>query len=323
MSRISKLQNKSLRIQDAGQGPEIQVLCACDEKYLPHVATMLRSLLEHNGDCRIHFFHGSIGERELAKLRSLVERYGSEIVHYNVGPSDFKELPIDKWLSRATYYRFLAPRLLPASLDRVLYLDSDIIVRGSLEGIWNIDLTDYALAAVPDRSDDTQRSLGFPEGTKCFNAGVLLINLQFWRKNGVPERAIAFIRDYPEKVQYWDQDALNGTLVDRWVELPSCWNWQYWHRPPEKGIEKDPAIVHFHGDHKPWQWSNAHPFRAEYIRNRRNTPWPYREEGAPPLPQRISYSLRRSAYVPRRFVSAILPSSLRRWLKSRIFGAQT
>ena len=197
----------------------MEVLCACDQRFLPHTATMLCSLLEHNSVSRIHLFYSSVSEHELAKLEALVARYASKISFYEIVLADLQDLRVDKWASVAVYYRLLAPRLLPADLDKVLYLDFDIIVRQSLKDLWNIDLTGHALGAVPNFEDDARKALGLPEGTKYFNSGVLLINLWFWRQSNVAERAISFIRNNPTKVQYWDQDALNATLVRSWIEL--------------------------------------------------------------------------------------------------------
>jgi lipopolysaccharide biosynthesis glycosyltransferase len=288
----------------SGRDGEMEVLCACDERYLPHVATMLCSLLEHNGGCRIHLFYSTIAGTELAKLKSLVSRYESEIILYEVVPADIEDLRIDKWASIAVYYRLLAPRLLPKDISKVLYLDADIVVRRSLTQLWNTDLTNYALAAVS--------SFDLPPGTKYFNSGVLLINLQFWRQNDVPERAIAFARNNPDKMQYWDQDALNAILVGRWFELPLWWNWHDWVHTSLPGTKLEPAIVHFIGGGKPWHWSNSHPFKGEYHRYRLKTPWrTYRLEGKPCLRQRVVGFLRVCGRM-------LLPGSLRRWLRSRM-----
>jgi lipopolysaccharide biosynthesis glycosyltransferase len=276
---------------------------------------MLCSLLEHNSVSRIHLFHDSIAGYELAKLKSLVEKYRSEITFYEVEPAAFQDLRVDKWVSAATYYRILGPRLLPTSISKVLYLDSDIIVRGSLTRLWSTDLADYALAAVSDCNDNARKALGLAEGTKYFNAGVLLINLRFWRQKNVAERAISFAKENPEKIQYWDQDALNATLAHQWVEIPQCWNWQYWRRTIP-GTEMEPAIVHFLTENKPWHWSNDHPFKREYRRYRLKTPWRrYREEDQPRLPQRLRRSLKR-------FARLAVPRSARRWLRSRFKGSQ-
>jgi lipopolysaccharide biosynthesis glycosyltransferase len=281
----------------------MEILCACDERYLPHVATMLCSLLEHNGVCTIHLLHDSIRAAELTKLRSLVERYGSGIVFYEVTQATLSDLRVDKWASIAVYYRLLAPQLLPVDKAKVLYLDADIVVRGPLNNLWNTNVDGRALAAVPNYEDGPRKALGLPEGVSYFNSGVMLLNLHFWRENGTAKAAMAFTRDNPEKVQFWDQDALNAVLVKKWVALPPCWNWQYWERPSES--EPEPVIVHFITSNKPWHWTNAHPFKHEYHQYRLKTPWRrYKPEGRPRLP-----------YV-RAIAKRLLPARCRLWLRS-------
>lgn len=290
------------------EGRKMEVLCACDERYLPHAATMLCSLLEHNDAVRIHLFHSSVTNRDLKKLKAFVSNCGSQIVCYKVVEEDFRELRADRWISTSTYYRLLAARLLPPDLGKVLYLDSDVIVRRSLKELWNTNVDGYAMAAVTDYWQDP-RERGLPEGAQYFNAGVLLINLQFWRRNEIPGQAIDFIRQNPEKVPFWDQDALNAILVNQWVELPTCWNVQYeesWWQNSEIRSETNPVIVHFVTGDKPWHWSNKHPFKPEYHKYRLKTPWGrYRQDGQPRL------------IVLRNFARILVPYSMRRSLRDR------
>ena len=303
---------------DLLRASEMEVLCACDDRYLPHAATMLCSLLEHNNVLQIHFFYRSIPASQLTRLNSLVARYGCKIAFYEIGATEFEDLRVDKWASMAVYYRLLAPRLLPANLNKVLYLDCDIIVRRSLEELWNTDIADHALAAVPNNDQDDGRILRLPTGAKYFNSGVLLINLQFWRQYNVPETAISFVRENPDKVQYWDQDALNATFIDQWVELPSRWNAQIdkWH-PLGPGAEKDLAIVHFITEDKPWHWANKHPFKGEYHHYRFKTPWwRYQPVGRPTLLQRFGRTLRN-------FVRLVLPLRLRQWFRLHLMSSRT
>jgi lipopolysaccharide biosynthesis glycosyltransferase len=286
---------------------EIEIFCACDERYLPHAATMLCSLLEHNRVSRIHFLYSSIAEAELSKLTGFAAKYHTPITFYDMFSAKLQNLPVKWYLSEAIYYRIIAPRLLPTDLDKILYLDSDIIVRQSLNKLWETKLAHHALAAVVDE-EEAPTVLGFPPGTKYFNAGVLLINLRYWRQHNVPERAIAFIKNNPDKVPYLDQDALNAILVDHWIELPGLWNAQtdaYW-------TGTDPAIVHFFSARKPWQWSCKHPFKHEYHKYRAKTPWRrYKQDGQPSRLRRVGQSLRH-------FIRIVLPAPLRQWLRSRI-----
>ena len=269
------------------------MLCACDDWYLPHMATMLCSLVQHNAAVRIHLLHSKVNSRELAKIKYMTARYGSTVISYDITSRVFQGVRVDGHASIANYYRLLAPQVLPLNIDKALYLDSDIIVRRSLTDLWNVDLADHALAAVEDRVESLARELGLPLGAKYFNSGVLLMNLSYWRKHKIQERAIAFIKNNPLKVQYWDQDALNAILVNCWKQVPDTWNWneQYVLRP---GCAlADPAIVHFCGIVKPWHWKCQHPFKHEYHQQRLKTPWRrYRLEGQPSLPRRLRLSLR-------------------------------
>jgi lipopolysaccharide biosynthesis glycosyltransferase len=289
----------------------LEILCACDDAYVPHTATMLCSLLEHNSVSRIHIFHGSSARDGLRKLETFVANYGSAVANYEMASEHFEDFRADKWVSIATYYRLIAPRILPTDIDKVLYLDSDIIVRGSLSDLWNTELRDYALAAVEEdpRLLGRQLSLlGLTQGTKYFNAGVMLINLDYWRRHNIPEKAIAFIKENPTKVEYWDQDALNAILSTRWINLPTVWNYK---------VNTNPAVVHFTGPVKPWHWSGKYAFALEYHKYRRKTPWRrYRLEGRPVLLRRFFHSVRT-------FVVALLPVGLRRWLRSRVANSRT
>src|SRR5208337_2965561 len=121
---------------------EMEILCACDEGYVPHTATMLCSLLEHNAFVRVHLFHSSIGSRTLDKLIKFVVRYGGAITSYEMIADDFDYCQVDGWASIANYYRLVAPHFIGEDIDKILYLDSDLIVRQSLDKLWNTDVTD-------------------------------------------------------------------------------------------------------------------------------------------------------------------------------------
>jgi lipopolysaccharide biosynthesis glycosyltransferase len=303
---------------------KMEILCGCDERFLPHAATMLCSLLEHNRVSRVHLFHNSDFSGNLAALARFVAKYDAEAVFYEISAERLQGFRVDKHASLATYYRLMAPRILPGSLKKILYLDSDIIVRHSLRDLWNMDLGGCPLAAVEEPLWDPTReeyakfhSLKLPSGAKYFNAGVLLINLDYWRRYNVHENAVAFIREFPEQVNYWDQDALNAVLVSRWIALPATWNAVHQHI---SGVTRvpDPAIVHFSGPVKPWDWEwleVEHPFKFEYHRYRRKTPWRYRlRECRPGLASRL-YQVARVLCRPGR---VLLPGRLRQWLRSRM-----
>jgi lipopolysaccharide biosynthesis glycosyltransferase len=179
----TRVTDRELRSADLPQCYEMEVLCSCDERYLPHAATMLCSLLEHNSVSRIHLFYCSVSHHELAELKYLIATYGSVMVCYEMAAREFLDVRVDKWRSTssiANYFRLLAPRILPANIQKILYLDSDIIVRRSLRDLWSTDLSDHALAAVEDSFCVPGAGyVELPSGAKYFNAGVLLVNLDY------------------------------------------------------------------------------------------------------------------------------------------------
>lgn len=325
-------QNLVARTPEAVKVFEMEVLCASDERFLPHTATMLCSLLNHNRICRIHLFYGSDATRGLPILKAFVEnKYETQLLCYEIEPQN--GLRVDGHMSIATYYRLMAPRILSIDIKKILYLDSDIIVRRSLTDLWTTDLRDHALAAVQEFYWDQRKPfVEIPPGSKYFNAGILLINLDYWRRNKIGERAIDFIINNPQKVNYWDQDALNALLVNRWINLPPIWNVQVnrwsdleWIDLPTilnvyddteaRKLVANAAIVHFVGPVKPWHWrwhqsNRKYPLKSEYHRYRRKTPWrQYRLEGKPSLLLRLYFSVGS-------FAKLLLPGSVRRWVRS-------
>jgi len=282
----------------------MEILCACDEGYVPHTATMLCSLLEHNAFVRVHLFHSSIGSRTLDKLIKFVVRYGGAITSYEMIADDFDYCQVDGWASIANYYRLVAPHFIGEDIDKILYLDSDLIVRQSLDKLWNTDVTDRPLAAVADLGETFRaEELGLPIGTKYFNSGVMLINLHFWRLHGVYDKLTSLIKHNNGKLKYWDQDALNMMFANDWIELPVLWNVQ-------KNFQKnywphEPVIAHFCGDIKPWDNTEEYPcgpqhypVAREYRHFRRKTPWPhYKPRTRTPFVRRAKYLLQHAAYL--------------------------
>lgn len=94
-------------------------------------------------------------------------------------------------------------------------MDGDIIVRNNLNELWNTDIKDYAIGAVPDQSEGLivfYNRLKYPPRLGYFNSGVLLINLKYWRDNNLTEQFNKFLQTYPERVVFHDQDILKYTL---------------------------------------------------------------------------------------------------------------
>src|SRR5436309_3130665 len=169
----------------------LEVACSADGVYVPHAATALYSLLQQaGGGVRIHLLQGpGFSLEDQARLRKMVEAQGGELDFVPVPADLCADLP-DVWsMGKVTWYRIFAPNLLP-DLDRVLFLDLDIIVLSPLRGLWDTELGDHYLGAVTNVLSpiDGKRLVkaGFDPRT-YFNAGVMLLDLARMRRDGCAE----------------------------------------------------------------------------------------------------------------------------------------
>jgi lipopolysaccharide biosynthesis glycosyltransferase len=224
-----------------------------------------------------------------------------------------------------TYARLLLQDLLPADVDRVVYLDGDVLVREDLSPLFQVDLGTASFAATRDfaspRSDDASGRSDDPvEARPFFNPGVLVVDLARWRTDGFPQRALAFARDSEEPLPFVDQDAMNAVAgPGEWFDLDLRWNVQValMYRPDlprtqlteflyanREAIYRDAAIVHFNAIPKPWQpWSygtarGKAPWAAELVRSRWFSPAESVRWAAPWLGKLLIDATRRTKFRP-------------------------
>ena len=266
----------------------LNIVCTIDESYVQHCGVMLCSLFWNNRQSKfnIYLLTDGLSDFSAKRLSNLCARFGHHFIVKQVDASLLQNARISDHVSLASYYRVFIPRLLPEELDIALFLDSDIIVRGSISEFYSQSLENFTHAAVrsPFAEREVER-LEMPDGSRYFNAGVLLLNLDLWRAENLSERILNYINSYPEKLVWWDQDALNAVLQGRWYPCPAKWNATegFFHNFPatELGVgqpeydeaARNPRIVHFSGGHKPWMPGLDHPFKAEYYKYLRLTGW--------------------------------------------------
>jgi lipopolysaccharide biosynthesis glycosyltransferase len=155
-----------------------------------------------------------------------------------------------------SYARLLIPELLPAHISRAVYLDGDVLVRSDLSPLFELELGDATFAAARDYK------IGGVASRPYFNAGVLAIDVERWRRTGFARRALAYADAQPEPLFLADQDALNA-VAEEWHELDPRWNVQatvlkHVEKPDE--LYRTGALLHFTGYDKPWNpRANAPP----------------------------------------------------------------
>lgn len=247
------------------------ILCATDKNFVPYCGIMLTSLFENNKENRVAIYllvDDTVNGMEQNKYLTLAKQYGQQINIIHVDASIFEKYPVynTQW-TNSIYYRLLAAELLPSTVDKIIYLDCDIIVTRSLREMWEIDVDDYAVGVVPDiwspRQDIYDR-LGLQNDGKYFNSGSMILNLKYWREHELSKQYMLYIKENFEKLWFNDQDTLNGVLYDQKKMLPVTYNYQIMFLKKSlleeipHDLQKDildidePLILHYSASMKPW-----------------------------------------------------------------------
>ena len=183
------------------------------------------------------------------------------------------DLPVRGHFVPHVYARILAPRLLPAEVQRFLYLDGDLLLLDNISDLWGADLQGAVIGAVTDMAVPRVsspmglrrfRELGFQPQDPYFNAGVYLADTEAWRARETGRLALEYLDRYRDDVNLLDQDALNAVLRDLWKPLDLRWNLisglagrpffnagEFEEEEYRSALAK-PGIVHFAGLLKPW-----------------------------------------------------------------------
>ena len=269
----------------------IHIACNIDGNYVQHCAVTLVSIFENNRESKfcIHIVATGLTKDDENILSSLATKYGNTVSFYAPDEKLLEGFAIKKFskrISMATYYRCILADLLPTTIDKLIYLDCDIVILGDIRQFWNIPLEGIGVAAVEDIGcNEPQRYqiLQYPQEDSYFNAGVLLINLDYWRKHNITKACIDYYQKYPERILFNDQDLLNSVLHKDKILIDLCWNVQDgFYRTPkviskewkDKFVEvlKNPIILHY-TNRKPWDYDSQHPLKDEYFKYLALTPW--------------------------------------------------
>jgi lipopolysaccharide biosynthesis glycosyltransferase len=267
------------------------VVASCDNAFAQHACVMLTSLLFHHQNqsqlFRIFLLVPSSFSQENRKniIKSL-SPWGPELEFVSVGERELSGLKVGGHISSATYYRLCVSELLPHNVKTALYLDSDIIINGSLLDLFNTDISEHGLAAVPDawvdKNEAIRSKILLNEEAHYLNGGVLLLNLERWRTEKIGLRVLKFCRSNPDRITFWDQCGINHFVQGRFYVLDRKWNFQQEHmrrvskykfHPSAEEDASSAAIIHFTSNQKPWSFMCTHPMKELYFKYLKYTAW--------------------------------------------------
>ncbi|WP_338470714.1 glycosyltransferase family 8 protein [Niallia sp. XMNu-256] len=259
----------------------MNILVTLDSHYLKPLRVMLKSLFfNHQGEhFDIYLLHSRIKDEEITELQNFIHEEGHELFVIKISNDYFKDAPIIKHYSREMYYRLLAFQFLPSHLEKILYLDPDILIINEIRSLYDMDISEYMYAAAyHDRVSvkEINRLRLWPyEIDAYFNSGVLLMNLTSHRKEIEVGEIFDFVAKNKKRLILPDQDILNALYSKKIKQVDEVlYNYDprffHFYKLASDGlydmdyIIHHTSIIHFCGKRKPWHKQYTGKFQSLY-----------------------------------------------------------
>lgn len=264
----------------------MNILYSSDDNYVRISMISIASLLENNMEekkINIYYIDDGISYSNKEELVNLVKKFKRNLIFIESEKLNTEFIEKTNY-PKAGYLRLLISNII--SEDKIIYIDCDTLILGPLKEIWNIELSNYAVAGTLDTVQNyVATSIGMETNERYINAGVLLLNLDYWRKNKIEDKIIKFFNQYNGRVPHHDQGVINGVLKNKILimkpqynlmsqffiykanELKKMYNLKnfYSQKQINDAIDK-PIIVHFLNKFygRPWELQCKHPLVLKY-----------------------------------------------------------
>ncbi len=284
----------------------VVLVFTADEAFaMPLAVTLYSALVNLQTEARplVYVLDGGFSAASRRRILTVASRAHrrAEVVFVKPEPSRLSaySLKMEGRFSRAIFLRLLIPELLPADIEKAIYLDSDMVVEGDLSQLWRAELDDHALLAVQDlaiphvsstpRGLYNWRELGLSPSTPYFNSGLLVLNLRRWRDDGIADDVLDYLSRHRDHLNmHGNQEGFNAVLTGRWGALDPRWNvihhaydrllFERVGGKPVVGrsrteLTREPCVIHFTARRKPWQASCVHPERRRFFHYLKESGW--------------------------------------------------
>lgn len=268
---------------------EINICLSTDNNYIQHTAAVVASILSNakrKDNYHFHILSTRLSDENKKKFNELIEIKNCKIDYPKVDEKfldPFKSVKMHSHLTLETFNRLLIPKLFP-KLDKMIYIDSDLVVLSDIADINKIDISGYYFAGVKDaNSKELVRRHGYEQKYEYINAGVIIINCDELRRCNYFPKILKQIGKIEARTG--DQDFINFCFHEKIKVISYKWNMyhkfhfeNYGGNPPMDDNDyvsaiKNPVIVHFVGPDKPWHVDSLHPYKNAYLKYLEMTPW--------------------------------------------------
>ena len=234
---------------------KISIAYAPDDNYVNQTVVSMKSALEHNEQVEFIIMYSKLSAESMQKLGAV----GGSLRLIKMDESQFADLTLSKWVTVQAWFRIKLPDLCK-DLDKVLYLDCDTLIRGNLDELFSLDLTDKYLAGVKDVWGVSKyvKRLGMKSGVYV-NSGMLLFNCDYCRKEHFFDKVVDFAKNNAKIIEFCDQDSINKVVDEyklvispKYNLMDTWWRGGYYEFEGEEETEylqskENPVIVHLTG----------------------------------------------------------------------------
>ncbi|HIB1645499.1 TPA: lipopolysaccharide 3-alpha-galactosyltransferase [Salmonella enterica subsp. enterica serovar Muenchen] len=273
---------------DAGN-ISLDIAYGVDQNFLLGCGVSVASVLKHNGNekLRFHIFIDCFRDIDREVFNALAEQYKTRITIYLISCETLLTLPTTKNWTYAIYFRFAIADYFINKINRLLYLDADIICQGSIDELISVSFSGNQIAVVvPEGESDwwlkrskSLETAGIANG--YFNSGFLLINIPQWAAECISTHAIEMLNNpnITNKITHPDQDVLNILLANKVVFTDVKFNTQFSLNYQLKDkfvnpVKNDTVLIHYIGPTKPWHnWAGGYPISKPFIDAKMASPW--------------------------------------------------
>lgn len=274
----------------------LNIAYSFDDGYAQHAGISILSLLENNQDIEHIVFYiitNALSKENRNRIETIIRQYNREFQYLDLDKLT-SELKISTGFNRSAYGRIFLPTVVPA--DSILYIDSDTVIIGSLKGLFDIDMSDRLVAGVQDSVNSYYvANIGLNNSHRYINdGGIIVLNLDLWRKMGVVKKCIDFIYKFNGNPPHNDQGTINYVCAGYIEILPASYNVmppmfnftskqilslfkmkQYYTQSELNKATSSPIVIHYTDEffNRPWFSNCTHPLKNLYLSYKAKSPW--------------------------------------------------